>query len=86
MKTGMIITAAIAGLFTTAALADNTPAQGSSSTMVHCSGINSCKGMGMCKTASNACKGQNSCKGKGMMDVATAKECTDKGGKVETMK
>lgn len=48
---------------------------------VHCSGINSCKGQGACKTAENACKGQNSCKGHGFLPVK-ASECKAKGGKV----
>jgi hypothetical protein len=30
-----------------------------------CSGQNSCKGKGGCKTSDNGCKGKNSCKGKG---------------------
>ena len=30
----------------------------------------------------HACKGQNSCKGKGFLPTSSAKECTDKGGKV----
>jgi hypothetical protein len=30
-----------------------------------CSGQNSCKGKGGCKTGDNGCKGKNSCKGKG---------------------
>ena len=29
--------------------------------LVHCSGVNSCKGHNDCKTAKNACKGQGSC-------------------------
>jgi len=31
----------------------------------------------------HACKGQNSCKGKGWVTTASAKVCTDKGGKPE---
>jgi hypothetical protein len=34
-------------------------------TMHSCSGKNSCKGQGGCKTGDNGCKGKNSCKGKG---------------------
>ena len=30
-----------------------------------CSGQNSCKGKGGCKSSDNGCKGKNSCKGKG---------------------
>ena len=30
--------------------------------MVHCAGVNSCKGTSDCKSAGNACKGHNACK------------------------
>ncbi len=48
---------------------------------VKCAGINSCKGKGGCKGASNGCSGQNGCKGKGWVE-ATAKECKDQKGTV----
>ncbi|MFB2799934.1 BufA2 family periplasmic bufferin-type metallophore [Shewanella seohaensis] len=49
--------------------------------LVHCYGINTCKGHNDCKTADNACAGHASCKGSGF--VATpAKACGDLGGKV----
>ena len=49
---------------------------------VHCAGINSCKGLSQCKTASSACAGQNSCKGQGWLPAASAQECMNKGGSV----
>lgn len=49
---------------------------------VKCSGINSCKGTGACKTATNECKGMNSCKGHGWVPAGNASGCTMKGGKV----
>jgi hypothetical protein len=52
---------------------------------VHCSGINSCKGTSLCKTANNACKGMNSCKGQGWLPEKSAKACEEKGGKVVEM-
>jgi hypothetical protein len=52
---------------------------------VHCAGINSCKGMGACKTASNACKGMNSCKGQGWVAAKSAKACEANGGTVSEM-
>jgi hypothetical protein len=51
-------------------------------TSVHCMGVNSCKGTGACKTASNACKGQNSCKGMGFVIEKSAMDCEKAGGKV----
>jgi uncharacterized membrane protein len=53
---------------------------------VQCAGINSCKGQGSCAGADNACKAQNGCKGKGWVEAKSAKECTDKGGKVVVAK
>lgn len=49
---------------------------------VQCAGINACKGQGACAGADNSCHAQNSCKGKGWVETKSAKECTDKGGKV----
>ena len=54
----------------------------SAQTTVKCFGANSCKGTSACKTATSSCKGKNSCKGLGWIIVSSAKECTDKGGKV----
>ena len=52
-----------------------------SAELVHCYGVNVCKGHNDCKTADNACGGHASCKGTGF--VATpAKACADIGGKV----
>ena len=48
-----------------------------------CSGINSCKGKGACKSATSSCKGMNDCKGKGWVE-ASAKECKSKKGTVVT--
>ncbi|WP_010544105.1 hypothetical protein [Sphingomonas elodea] len=53
--------------------------------LVHCYGINSCKGTSDCKTASNDCKGQNSCKGQGFKAI-TAKACKAQGGSLTEKK
>ncbi|WP_432723484.1 hypothetical protein R0381_001059 [Jeongeupia wiesaeckerbachi] len=76
--TGATLAAAAAAVFSTVAV----PQAAAADMTVHCAGINSCKGTSSCKTADNACKGQNSCKGHGWLPTASAKECTDKGGKV----
>jgi len=49
--------------------------------LVHCYGVNICKGHNDCKTANNACKGHASCQGQGFV-TAGAKACGDIGGKV----
>lgn len=49
--------------------------------LVHCYGVNICKGHNDCKTANNACKGHASCQGQGFVTTG-AKSCGDIGGKV----
>ena len=49
--------------------------------LVHCYGVNVCKGHNDCKTAENACSGKASCKGHGFV-ATTAKSCADIGGTV----
>lgn len=78
--------AALAGALalSSAALAANAPSgsQGraiDSDDVVHCYGVNSCKGTADCATASHACKGQNSCKGEGFKALK-AGQCLAKGG------
>lgn len=75
---GIAFATAAAALFAVAPVASVQAADGA----VHCAGINACKGQGACKTAENACHGQNSCKGHGWVGVASAEECTTKGGTV----
>jgi hypothetical protein len=88
VRTGTIIALAAGSLFAAACSKSSEskstmPAGGEkTASAVHCAGINSCKGQGSCKSAKNACKGQNSCKGEGVVDTASADECTTKGGTV----
>jgi uncharacterized membrane protein len=53
--------------------------------MVHCSGVNACKGKGACATGEHSCAGLNSCKGKGWVEMS-AEECAKKGGTVTDAK
>ncbi len=78
---GALIAGAVAGLFATG-LAWAVDDAKSAAKGVECAGINACKGHGACKSANNECAGKNACKGQGFEKVASAKECTDKGGKV----
>ncbi len=75
---GVTIAAAAAALMLGGVVSAPTSAQAAEK--VQCFGVNSCKGQGACKTASNECKGQNGCKGQGFVSL-TAAECTAKGGK-----
>lgn len=87
-KMGTIIAATVGALFATGAFADSTASSTTTTTTTatgfKCIGINACKGQSACKTATSSCKGQNSCKGQGMIMTATDKECTEKGGRVDT--
>jgi len=49
--------------------------------MVHCAGVNSCKGEGACAGAGHSCAGKNACKGQGWAEMSKD-ECLKKGGKV----
>ena len=49
--------------------------------MIHCAGVNACKGQAECAGAGNSCAGQNSCKGKGWVETSKD-DCMKKGGKV----
>lgn len=72
--------AATAALIAVSAAAITTPAVAAKGEkLVHCYGINTCRGTSDCKTAHNECKGQNECKGHGFKEL-TAKQCTAAGG------
>ncbi|HEY5851442.1 MAG TPA: hypothetical protein VIT62_11845 [Lysobacter sp.] len=76
---GVALALAAAGLAFTAAPASAKAKPGEQVELVHCSGVNACKGHNDCKTADNACKGQGSCKGKGFV-AASKTACSDIGG------
>lgn len=50
--------------------------------VIHCAGVNACKGQGRCGTAEHSCKGANACKGQGILPM-TKQECEAKGGKLK---
>jgi uncharacterized membrane protein len=78
MKTTASIAAAAALIaLTGAGTAAN--AKHKTAEVVHCYGVNSCKGTSDCKSGSHDCKGQNSCKGQGFK-AETAKACAAQGG------
>lgn len=57
----------------------------SANDMVHCYGVNACKGQADCKTAENACKGQAACKGHGFKAMK-ASECFTANGTIGDIK
>jgi len=82
MKINVVSGAALAGAAIALALSGAATPAVAKKAPVHCSGINGCKGMGACKTASNGCKGQNACKGQGWVESKSQKTCEAKGGSV----
>jgi hypothetical protein len=47
---------------------------------VKCTGINECRGKGVCAQADHACGGKNACKGQGVT-LLPPDDCSAKGGK-----
>ena len=77
-QTGAALAMAAAGLF----LSAGAPAVfAQDAKLIHCEGVNACKGNNDCKTAKNDCKGHGSCKGQGFVAL-TAAQCAKVGGKV----
>lgn len=52
-----------------------------SADLVHCYGVNTCKGHNDCKTAENACAGEAECKGHGFVAMSE-KACGDVAGEL----
>ncbi len=74
---GIALAIAAASLIGCAAQSDMKTS--SAENLVHCSGVNKCKGHNDCKTAKNSCKGMASCKGQGFVAV-TEEACQNVGG------
>ena len=89
MCTKALITAATTALLAFSAQAKdkkNDPTHSSSAKEFgQCHGINSCKGQGICGTATHGCAGLNSCKGKGWVKK-NKDECEKKGGQFKSHK
>lgn len=76
--------AAVAAAMGLASFVASTPAsaqQAKDAKVVHCYGVNSCKGMSDCKSGKNDCKGMNDCKGQGFKELS-AQACVAQGGSV----
>ena len=77
---GVLVASAAAGLILGGAVLARAD-QKSGGEMIHCAGVNACKGQGSCAGAGNSCAGQNACKGKGVVEMSKD-DCMKKGGKV----
>lgn len=76
--------AATAAIIAVAGVATTTPAIAKGS-VVHCYGVNTCKGTSDCKSGAHECKGQNDCKGQGFKALST-KACAKAGGSLTEAK
>ena len=76
-----IISAVVAGLVISGAMALRAHAEGDAGSMgsdekqFSCEGGNSCKGKGECGNSEHACSGKNKCRGKGMIFTKDKAEC-----------
>jgi hypothetical protein len=77
---GIALALAAAGMVSYAAAGEPTAAD--TTDLVHCYGVNACKGHNDCKTAENDCAGHATCKGHGFVGMPS-KACGDVGGKQE---
>lgn len=82
---GIAASAAVIAVAMASAPAAVAADEGAKAEVVHCYGINTCKGTSDCKTAKNECKGQNGCKGQGFKALTT-KECKAAGGSLTEVK
>ena len=84
--TGVALALAAAGLIsgcqTTGESVETAAASAATTDLVHCYGVNVCKGHNDCGTADNSCGGQASCKGSGFVAMPS-KACGDVGGQVK---
>ena len=83
MKSGLGVAAAAAMIAMTGAASISTAAyaKAGKAEVVHCYGVNTCKGTSDCKSYGHDCKGQNECKGQGFKAEAK-KACLAEGGKL----
>ncbi|OSZ63711.1 hypothetical protein CAP39_13750 [Sphingomonas sp. IBVSS1] len=81
LATRISLATAAAAIAVTGGIAAQAQTKAADDKVVHCYGINSCKGTSDCATASSACKGQNACKGQGFKAL-TVKACKAAGGRL----
>ena len=78
---GMLVASAAASLILGGAGLALAAGEKAGGDMVHCSGINACKGQGACSGGGHGCAGKNGCKGQGWVE-SSKEDCAKKGGKV----
>lgn len=80
---GVLLASAVAALFVACgganATNDRAPTAAEMAGKVKCTGINECRGKGVCAQATHKCGGKNECRGQGIT-LCTANECETRGG------
>ena len=81
MKSNLGLAAAAAMFALSAGVTTSVHAESSKAKaeVVHCFGVNSCKGQSDCKSGAHDCKGMNDCKGQGFKALS-ASACKTAGG------
>lgn len=79
--TGAALALAAAGLVGCMSTGGGDTMAKSTSSDVHCYGVNKCKGHNDCASANNSCKGMGSCKGQGFVAMPEG-SCDAVGGSV----
>jgi hypothetical protein len=84
-KQKVLLGAALTGMISGTATANQSGDMGPKGGNVECYGVNSCKGKGECGGKDHGCAGMNECKGKGWISLSP-QECEEKGGTYKGMK
>jgi uncharacterized membrane protein len=70
LKSRVLLVASLAGVLALPAIGmAEAGKKGDSKEIVHCYGVNKCKGVGDCGGKGHSCAGQNSCKQAGYIDM-----------------
>jgi hypothetical protein len=80
---GVLIASAVAALLAACGgenAVTKPPSAAETAGKVKCTGINECRGKGVCAQADHACGGKNACKGQGVT-LLPPDDCSAKGGK-----
>lgn len=85
LKTGLALAANAALIAATMAAAPAPALAKAKAELVHCYGVNTCKGTSDCASGNHGCKGQNECKGQGFKALSK-KACAAKGGSLTESK
>src|SRR5882724_6351241 len=73
-RAGIVVATAAASLILAGAIAARAEQEKAGGELVHCAGVNECKGKGICAGPESECAGVNTCKGKGIC-AGPEREC-----------